>query len=188
MSPLSHLQLLHGTSQAASSPCPPRALVFTSTGLQAYSPLDRAVISSCLHAFCITCLAAWCERKRACPVCRGSVASYFHTIASDTDFLEHVFPPEKGAEPAGTAAAAAHHHQQTRRLGLFDVDALLDLRQEADRLTAAVDSLTAQLRNQHGGGGGSAAVVDRDGSSGVQASGRARQPQLQLVQERFSSW
>jgi hypothetical protein len=146
--------------------------------------LDKAVISSCLHTFCISCLAAWCERKRACPVCRGKVSSYYHTIHSDNEFLEHVFPPE----PAALADA-----QQRQRLGLFDLDSLLDLQQEAERLSAAVDSFTAQLRShQQQQQQRETAVVEREGSSSsssrVDQAGRMRAPRVQLVQERFTSW
>jgi hypothetical protein len=149
------------------------------------------VISSCLHTFCITCLAAWCDRKRACPVCRGKVSSYYHTIHSDLDFLEHVFTPE----PAALAAAVDAQQQQRQRLGLFDLDSLLDLQQEAERLSAAVDGFTAQLRShrQQQQQQEETTVVEREGgsnssSSRVEVLGRARAPRVQLVQERFTSW
>lgn len=49
-----------------------RTLLSAIAGLQSYEPEDRAVISSCLHAFCIGCLQAWCRRSetRLCPLCK----------------------------------------------------------------------------------------------------------------------
>lgn len=64
--------------------------------LQRYSQLDKAVVSSCLHSFCVSCLAAWTAKKRSCPVCRAAVSSFLHSIASDVDYQEftcHSPPP-----------------------------------------------------------------------------------------------
>ena len=31
---------------------------------------DKAVVSSCMHAFCLHCLLRWLDYKRSCPLCK----------------------------------------------------------------------------------------------------------------------
>lgn len=166
MVPARHTQPVCRAGVSSNPPLPP-----THTGLQAYHALDKAVISSCLHAFCITCLTAWCERKRACPVCRGRVSSYYHTINSDTDFLEHAFPPEHPPLHAGGA------EQQTQQL-LSAADAFL-----ADYERARHSSQQQQQQRAS-----SAGDVDQVERRDAEEAGRLRPPRVQLVQERFTSW
>lgn len=168
-------------------------------GLQCYEPLDKAVISSCLHAFCSSCLAAWCERKRACPVCRGSVSSYYHSIHSDDDFKEHVFPP---APPAAAGGFPADQLQQQQRANV-QLEALRILQEETAQLAAAVQQFNITLpglqheqqqdqqnQQQDQQQQPRMLVVDElDGGWEVEQAGRLkRMPRVQLVQERFTTW
>jgi hypothetical protein len=118
------------------------------------------------------------------------VTSYYHTIHSDEDFLEHTFPKDTAA---GHEAAWQHGQQPNGRMGLFDLDSLLDLQQEAERLSAAVESFTTRLQQQSGGGSAvndAAGPLSNSSSRGgdVEEAGRLRRPRVQLVQERFTSW
>jgi len=170
-------------------------------GLQCYQPLDKAVISSCLHAFCSSCLAAWCERKRACPVCRGSVSSYYHSIHSDEDFKEHIFPPA----PAAAAGGSFAQYLQQQRWST--AEALLSLQEDAARLAAAVQQFTnrtlpglqheqqeqqpqhQQQQQQQQQQSRTLVVDELDGGWEVEQAGRSRRlPRVQLVQERFTTW
>lgn len=34
---------------------------------------DKAVLSSCMHVFCVTCISRWAAKKRVCPLCKVSL-------------------------------------------------------------------------------------------------------------------
>ena len=45
--------------------------VFACAGLADILNLqDKAVVSSCMHAFCLHCLLRWLDYKRSCPLCK----------------------------------------------------------------------------------------------------------------------
>ncbi|KAF8068161.1 EP0 [Scenedesmus sp. PABB004] len=94
--------------------------------LQALKSADRAVVRDCMHAFCLVCLQAWCRQQRArrvrrtCPLCKGRIRGYLHTIRGDADYAEHLLsdddcergarsparaPSPGGGEPPGWRAA-----------------------------------------------------------------------------------
>jgi hypothetical protein len=102
-------------------------------------------------------------------VCRGRVSSYYHTINSDTDFLEHAFLPEHPLVPAEGAERQAQQLLAAADAFLADYDRARDSSQQQQR-------------------GSSDAGADQVERRDVEGSGRLRPPRVQLVQERFTSW
>lgn len=31
---------------------------------------DKAVLNSCMHVFCVSCISRWAAKKRVCPLCK----------------------------------------------------------------------------------------------------------------------
>jgi hypothetical protein len=56
-------------------------------------PRAKAVVSNCLHAFCLPCLSSWLAIKRSCPLCKRRVSSYLYDIRSDALYRERELPP-----------------------------------------------------------------------------------------------
>lgn len=47
--------------------------LFTAAGLTEIRQLeDKAVLSSCMHVFCVVCISRWAAKKRVCPLCKVS--------------------------------------------------------------------------------------------------------------------
>lgn len=46
---------------------------FTAAGLTEILRLeDKAILSSCMHVFCVVCISRWAAKKRVCPLCKVS--------------------------------------------------------------------------------------------------------------------
>ncbi|KAK9790734.1 hypothetical protein WJX73_002755 [Symbiochloris irregularis] len=65
----------------------------------------KALVVSCLHEFCTTCLDLWAERSRACPLCKGHMQGYLHIYAEGLRAL-----------PPGNASGVARSVPHPQRL------------------------------------------------------------------------
>jgi hypothetical protein len=45
--------------------------------------LDRAVVLLCCHAFCRSCIDAWCRLKRVCPLCKVGLRAALSRTGGD---------------------------------------------------------------------------------------------------------
>ncbi|KAG8636591.1 hypothetical protein MANES_15G015200v8 [Manihot esculenta] len=53
-----------------------------------------AVITVCLHSFCLGCIRKWSDLKRKCPLCNSAFDSLFYKISlSSRNFLTEKLPP-----------------------------------------------------------------------------------------------
>jgi hypothetical protein len=151
----------------------------------------------------VHCLEAWCARKLGggqappCPVCRGPIPSYYHSIADDNVYQEAVLPAP-AAPPAPTADLLHRMQEQMRQQAQH-------LMQAQQQLAHALLAQTAALRDLGGSGAAAAAAAAAaagggDGRSAHAAAGRLQggsaarginvggsAMQLQQ-QQRFSSW
>ncbi|KAK4050916.1 hypothetical protein OIO90_004892 [Microbotryomycetes sp. JL221] len=52
------------------------------------SPIvNQTIISPCMHGqFCFTCIKAWSDQSRKCPLCLGKIVQLFYNIRSTTDY------------------------------------------------------------------------------------------------------
>ncbi|KAI0643412.1 hypothetical protein C8Q79DRAFT_1002593 [Trametes meyenii] len=83
--------------------------------LQPY--VDRTVIPTCSHEFCLECLLIWTEQSRRCPLCSQDVGRYLmHNIRSKYDYQKHYLAPLRTSpEPQAVAAARASARQRAVR-------------------------------------------------------------------------
>lgn len=51
---------------------------------------DKAVLNSCMHVFCVGCIARWAAKKRVCPLCkvRSRLAVDLQIVCKLHEFLE----------------------------------------------------------------------------------------------------
>ena len=53
-----------------------------------------AVITICLHAYCLECIRRWSDLKRRCPLCNAAFHSWFCRFSfSSRQFLTEKLPP-----------------------------------------------------------------------------------------------
>ncbi|WIA11113.1 hypothetical protein OEZ85_011257 [Tetradesmus obliquus] len=136
--------------------------------LQAYQQADKAAISSCLHAFCIGCLQAWCRHNRSkatCPLCKRHITGYLYNIRSDADYQEHSFEHE--------AAEALLLEQQQLEWAAARQQLHLSQQQQRQQQQQLATIQQADRQQLHAGG---------------QLSRQQQQPRIQLRSEAGYSW
>eukprot|EP00884_Botryococcus_braunii_P011224 jgi/Botrbrau1/20101/Bobra.0173s0005.1 len=67
--------------------------------LSALELKDKAVVNTCMHAFCLGCLTRWVQEKRVCPMCKGRIEGYMYDIYSERQYQETVIPPSPPPSP-----------------------------------------------------------------------------------------
>lgn len=62
--------------------------------LQGVEECKAAVITTCLHAYCLGCIRRWSNLKRNCPLCNSEFRSWYSKInVSSKSFQEERLPP-----------------------------------------------------------------------------------------------
>ncbi|KAF9135101.1 hypothetical protein BGW39_004733 [Mortierella sp. 14UC] len=54
---------------------------------------DRAVLESCHHEFCFSCIIQWSTLSHTCPLCIRPFTSCMHEIKNDQQYIIHQFEP-----------------------------------------------------------------------------------------------
>lgn len=65
-----------------------RELLRCAICLLEFGQRQKAVVTPCVHAFCVTCITRWMQIKQTCPLCKQNVLSVVHSIESDSKFVE----------------------------------------------------------------------------------------------------
>ncbi|KAF9927961.1 hypothetical protein FBU30_002749 [Linnemannia zychae] len=74
---------------------------------------DRAVLESCHHEYCFSCITQWSSLSHTCPLCIQPFTSCIHRIQVDENYSTHFFEPRPGRL---TAADTVVPHGTIRRL------------------------------------------------------------------------
>ncbi|KAM0788537.1 hypothetical protein ACM66B_001665 [Microbotryomycetes sp. NB124-2] len=86
------------------------------------SPIvNKTVVSPCMHGqFCWSCIKAWSDQSRKCPLCLGPIKLLFHTIRSPTDYAIYYLhtltttasssASEDYAHAFASSSSHYHHH------------------------------------------------------------------------------
>ncbi|KAK3844057.1 MAG: hypothetical protein J3R72DRAFT_489190 [Linnemannia gamsii] len=75
---------------------------------------DRAVLESCHHEFCFSCILQWSTLSHTCPLCIRPFTSCMHEIKNNEEYAIHQFEPlprarsSSGSTAAGNTSALPH--------------------------------------------------------------------------------
>lgn len=75
-----------------------------------------AVITNCLHAYCLNCIRRWSKLKRKCPLCTAEFDSWFCNINPRfKTFREEKLPPPRADEYESAAVARSNSNSLDHR-------------------------------------------------------------------------